>query len=84
MGGRRVSGPAIKTPRGVVSKRTPAKHVDVAEKARRTVGTDRGKRGFKVEPDGKFVGRQEAKRVARRAGQAKVRGRRGLHSGDLS
>ncbi len=80
---KRVRAAAIKTPRGVVTKRPPAHHVDVAKKARRTVGTDKGERGFVTAPGGKFVGRQEGKKVARKAGQVRVKGRRGLHSEDL-
>lgn len=80
---RRVAAAAIKTPRGVVSKKPPARHVDVAKKARRTVGTAEGERGFKVAPGGEFVGRQKAKGIARKAGQARVKGRRGLHSEDV-
>ena len=80
---KRVAKAAIKTPKGVVSKRPPARHVDVAKKARGAIGTDKGKRGFVTTPGGEFVGRQKAKRVARAAGQAKVRGKRGLHSEDI-
>ena len=79
----RIKSAAIKTPRGVVAKKPPAHHVDVAKKARKTVGTGKGERGFVTSPGNKFVGRQTAKRVAKKAGQATVKGKRGLHSEDL-
>lgn len=66
-----------------MSKARPARHKDVAKADRKAGGDGRGERGFIVEPGGKFVGRQTAKRVARKAGQATVRGRRGLHSEDV-
>ncbi len=80
---KRVARAAIKTPRGVVSKKPPARHKDVARADRKAGGTGRGERGFVTSPDGEFVGRQKAKRIAKAAGQARVRGRRGLHSEDL-
>lgn len=78
-----IKAAAIKTARGVVSKSPPARHKDVAKKAKATVGTSKGERGFVESPGNKFVGRQTAKRVAKRNGRANVRGRRGLHSEDL-
>ena len=80
---KRIAAAAIKKPSGkVVSKRPPARHKDVAAKDRAEGGAGHGKRGFIVEPGGEFVGRQKAKRIAAKSGQAKVRGRRGLHSED--
>lgn len=79
----RIKSAAIKKPSGkVVTKKPPAHHVDVAEKDRKAGGTGRGKRGF-VTDKGEFVDRQDGKRIARKAGQARVRGRRGLHSQDV-
>lgn len=78
----RIKASAIKTPRGVVSKRPPAHHVDVAAKDRKAGGAGKGPRGF-VTDKGEFVGRQKAKRIARKSGQATVRGKRGLHSEDV-
>ena len=37
---------------------------------------------IRTEPK-EFVGRQKAKRIAKKAGQANVRGRRGLHPRDI-
>ena len=81
---------AIKKPSGkVVTKKPPARHKDVAAMDRSKGGTGHGKRGFIAgsgtghEPGDKFVGRQTAKRIARKAGQAKVSGKRGLHSEDV-
>lgn len=81
---RRIKSAAIKKPSGkVVTKRPPAHHVDVAAKDRDAGGTGRGKRGFVTTPDDKFVGRQVGKKIAKKAGQANVRGKRGLHSEDV-
>lgn len=80
---KRIAAAAIKTPRGVVSKKPPARHKDVARADRKAGGTGKGERGFVVKPGDEFVGRQKAKKVARAAGQARVRGRRGLHSRDI-
>ncbi len=72
---RRILKPAIKTLSGrVVSKPRPAHHKDIGVK---------GERGFIATHPRKFVGRQEAKHIAKESGQAKVRGKRGLHSGDV-
>ena len=80
---RRIKAAAIKKPSGkVVTKKPPAHHVDVAAKDRKAGGTGQGKRGF-VTSGGEFVGRQEGKKIARKSGQARVRGRRGLHSQDV-
>lgn len=79
----RIKAAAIKTPHGVVTKKPPARHKDVARADRKAGGTGQGERGFVVAPGGEFVGRQKAKRVAKAAGQARVRGRRGLHSEDV-
>lgn len=79
----RIKAAAIKKPSGkVVSKKPPARHVDVAAKDKTAGGTGRGERGF-VTSGGAFVGRQEGKKIARKAGQVRVRGRRGLHSEDV-
>lgn len=84
MATKRIKQPAIKKPSGkVVTKPLPAHHKDVAAKDRAEGGTGHGKRGFIAEPGGAFVGRQKAKRIAKKAGQATVRGKRGLHSEDL-
>lgn len=80
---KRIKSAAIKKPSGkVVTKKPPARHVDVARKDRAAGGTGHGERGFITTGD-KFVGRQPAKRIARKSGQAKVRGKRGLHSEDV-
>ena len=79
----RIKSAAIKTKHGVVAKKPPAHHVDVAEKDRKAGGTGHGKRGFVTSPDDKFVDRQVGKRIAAKTGQAKVKGRRGLHSEDV-
>lgn len=70
---RKIKAAAIKTPRGVKSKPAPSHHADIHAK---------GVRGF-LDTSGKFLDRQEAKTVAKNAGQATVRGKRGLHSRDI-
>lgn len=75
----KIKSAAIKKPSGkVVTKRPPARHKDVAAKDRKTGGTGQGKRGF-VTTSGKFVNRQQAKKIT---GKPK-RGKRGTHSEDL-
>lgn len=72
---RRIVKAAVKRPSGkVVSRPKPAHHKDIPA---------HGKRGFIATEPKEFVGRQKAKRIARKAGQANVRGRRGLHSRDI-
>ena len=80
----RIKSAAIKKPSGkVVTKRPPAHHKDVAAMDRKNGGKGQGQRGFVTTPGDKFVGRQEGKRIARKSGQAAVRGKRGLHSEDV-
>lgn len=76
----KIKSPAIKTAKGVVSGKPD--HAAVAKKAVKSVGTSKGPRGFITSNDG-FVGRQEAKKIAKSSGQASVRGKRGLHSRDI-
>lgn len=65
---------AIKTPSAkVVSKPKPAHHKDIDAK---------GEHGF-ITSDNKFASRQEAKKIAKKSGQADIRGKRGLHSHDM-
>ena len=72
---RKIVKAAVKRPSGrVVSKLPPARHKDIGVK---------GQRGFIATHPREFVGRQEAKRIPRESGQAKVRGKRGLHSEDV-
>ena len=72
---RKIVKAAVKRPSGrVVSKLPPARHKDIGVK---------GQRGFIATHPREFVGRQRAKRIAKKAGQANVRGRRGLHSRDI-
>ena len=72
---RRIVKAAVKRPSGkVVSRPKPAHHKDIGVK---------GERGFIATEPKEFVGRQKAKRIAKKAGQANVRGRRGLHSRDI-
>lgn len=72
---RKIKKAAVKTPSGkVVSKKRPATHGDIGVE---------GERGFIASEPGGFVDRQTAKKIARKAGQAKVRGKRGLHSRDV-
>ena len=73
----KVKAPAIKKASGkVVSKKPPAHHVDIIKEH------GKGKRGF-ITDKGKFVDRQEAKKIAKKAGQTNIKGKRGLHSQDL-
>jgi hypothetical protein len=70
---------AIKKPSGkVVSKPPPARHKDVAAQKKKKGSSSVGERGFKT-TSGKFVGRQEAKKMT---GKPK-RGKRGTHSEDM-
>lgn len=79
----KVKKPAIKKGTGkVISLHLPNHHKDVASLDKRKGGDGKGQRGF-VLSDGSFAGRQKAKSVAKKAGQATVKGKRGLHSEDL-
>lgn len=75
---------AIRHPDGeVFSLKRPARHADVAAYMRRLGVGSKGERGF-VMSDGKFAGRQEAKKRALASGQVERHfKRRGLHSEDL-
>jgi hypothetical protein len=80
---KKIKQAAIKKPSGkVITAPRPANHKKIIDIDKLNGGTGKGERGFKTE-DGKFVGRQEAKVIAKRAKQAVVPGKRGLHSEDL-
>ena len=71
---KKVSKPAIKTPSGkVVTGRKGDHHKDIGAS---------GKRGF-ILSDGKFAGREEAGKVAVKAGQAKGMKSKKLHTSNL-
>ncbi len=80
-----IKAAAIKTGGKVHSLPRPARHADIIAKLAGTGKRDVSNQGF-VTSAGRFVGRREAMRIARDAGQvdpAKVRGKIELHSEDV-